>query len=180
MFRDDRSRSACTGLQPVLGSARRSPRSRVAGVCEDVRKISPPQVRVEGSVWCPRAPAFGRACRIMLRFPVHGASLCKAGKTGHVTARCSCAGAKTDAPWWLAAAQVSNCLHFPILTFLGWDLPAARTHSLSLSSVPHTHAFTCAHTCRVFLGGLSAAGGGLRGQESKEGGPVNPQISTRN
>lgn len=92
MFRDDRGRSACTGLQPVLGSARRSPRSRVAGVCEDVRKIIPPQVRVEGSVWCPCAPAFGRACRIMLLFPVHGASLCKAAKIGHVTTRCSCTG----------------------------------------------------------------------------------------
>lgn len=89
---DDRSRSACTGLQPVLGSARRSPRLRVAGVCEDVRKIIPPQVRVEGSVRCPRAPAFGRACRIMLLFPVHVVSLCKSGKTGQVTARCSCTG----------------------------------------------------------------------------------------
>lgn len=92
MFCHDRSRSACTGLRPVLGSARWSPRSRVAGVCEDVRKIIPPQVRVEGSVWCPRAPAFGRACRIMLLFPMYGASSCKDGKTGHVTARCSCAG----------------------------------------------------------------------------------------
>lgn len=74
MFRDDRSRSACAGLRPVLG-----PSEPTLACWRCVRKIIPPQVRVEGSVWCPRAPALGRACRIMLLFPVHGASA-KPGK----------------------------------------------------------------------------------------------------
>lgn len=46
----------------------------------------------------------------------------------------------------------------------------------SLLSVTHIHSHMHAH--RVFLGGLAAAGRGLRGQESK-GGPVNPQAATR-
>lgn len=145
MFRDDRGRSACTGLQPVLGGARRSPRARVAGVCEDERKIIPPQVRVEGSVWCSRAPAFGRACRIMLLFPVHGASLCKAGKTGHVTARCSCTGGYNQRPLVVGCSSGLILPPLPYSDMFGMGF-ACSMDTLSLSPLCLTHTPSHVHT----------------------------------
>lgn len=41
--------------------------------------------------------------------------------------------------------------------------------AVSVLSVTHTHSHMHAHTIRVLLGGLAAAGRGLRGQESKGG-----------